>query len=137
MRRITLSRRSFLGVAAAAGASLLAACSGPEEKPDAALGPSVATRPALKNPLRATRTGTPEADTPPTGAASPTREGTPTASAGDAPTVRIADVPAPLLTHASWMRDRLVEHLDAVESGAGADLTIRMAAPGDHGRRCR
>lgn len=44
------------------------------------------------------------------------------------PTVRIVNIPAPLLTHANWMRDRLAEHLGAVETDAAANLTIRLAA---------
>lgn len=130
MRRMTLSRRSFLRVAAAAGASLLAACSGPEEKPDAALGPSAATQPSLDAPRQIVKAGQPDRDSPETAAASPTRDGTPGAGGGALPTVRIDGIPDPLLTHASWMRDRLVEHLDAVDGEDSADLTIRMAAPG-------
>ena len=130
MRRMTLSRRSFLRVAAAAGASLLAACSGPEEKPDAALGPSAATQPSLAAPRQIVKAGQPDRATPATGAASPTRDGTLDTGGGALPTVRIDGIPDPLLTHASWMRDRLVEHLDAVDREDSADLTIRMATPG-------
>ncbi|MCO5177888.1 MAG: CapA family protein [Thermomicrobiales bacterium] len=36
-----------------------------------------------------------------------------------------------MLTHANWMRDRLVEQLRAIEDDGAPDLTIRMAVDGD------
>ncbi|HAX24779.1 MAG TPA: hypothetical protein DCX80_07035 [Chloroflexi bacterium] len=129
MHRIILTRRSFLRVVAATGATLLAACSGPEEKPDAALGPNAASQPQVGASTQVAKPGQTPSGTKGSGVASPTSGG---ASDGTM-TVRIDGVPEPLLTHASWMRDRFVEHLGAVAAAASdsrADLTIRMAEPG-------
>lgn len=127
MQSRMLSRRSFLRLSSALGAWLVAACSGPDEHTDAEISPGRVHR----NVEQSGQSGSSSPGTTGTATTSDSTPGATSVGSGETVRLQIRDIPDPLLTHANWMRDRLVEQLGAIEVDSTPDLIIRMKADDD------